>query len=236
MGYGGIDMQHLSIQPNLGRLKSRLAECGYVALTRWCPDSTTSILAPAIGSIEQIPGIPQVQILRPKGREKSTPNLYSGNFGRDEFPLHTDLAHWFIPPRYFMLRCVKGDARAFTAVLPWRQVLRSMAPVKILRARFRARTPVRGRAHLLAFAQRVESNVLHRWDGLFLVPDNDAAMDVASSLKALTAQTTRAVTLERPGDTLIVDNWRVLHGRSAVPEDSDRVIERVYLRELYNHG
>ena len=41
------------------------------------------------------------------------------------------------------------------------------------------------------------------------------------------------ITLANPGDTLIIDNWRVLHGRSSVGEgDTDRMIERVYLSEL----
>jgi Taurine catabolism dioxygenase TauD, TfdA family. len=35
-------------------------------------------------------------------------NQYSGNYGLAEFPLHSDLAHWAVPPRYFMLRCVAG--------------------------------------------------------------------------------------------------------------------------------
>lgn len=39
--------------------------------------------------------------------------------------------------------------------------------------------------------------------------------------------------LKNPGDTLIIDNWTTLHGRSEVEKSSnDRVIERVYLREI----
>ena len=35
------------------------------------------------------------------------------------------------------------------------------------------------------------------------------------------------------GDTVILDNWRMLHGRSAVPEKySDRMLQRAYLEEL----
>lgn len=34
----------------------------------------------------------------------SGPNTYSGLFGLEEFPLHTDLAHWHSPPRYILLR------------------------------------------------------------------------------------------------------------------------------------
>ena len=35
------------------------------------------------------------------------------------------------------------------------------------------------------------------------------------------------------GDTVIIDNWRMLHGRPAVPEGRrDRHLQRVYLRSL----
>jgi alpha-ketoglutarate-dependent taurine dioxygenase len=38
------------------------------------------------------------------------------------------------------------------------------------------------------------------------------------------------VVLENTSDTLLIDNWRMLHGRSAIPDGGDgRIIERVYL-------
>jgi len=41
------------------------------------------------------------------------------------------------------------------------------------------------------------------------------------------------VTLTSPGDTLVIDNWRMLHGRSAVPRDGlQRHVERAYLGKL----
>jgi L-asparagine oxygenase len=42
-----------------------------------------------------------------------------------------------------------------------------------------------------------------------------------------------AVALREPGDTLIVDNWRLLHGRSRITFDATaRVLKRAYLRVL----
>ncbi|WP_189666890.1 TauD/TfdA family dioxygenase [Pseudomonas amygdali] len=42
------------------------------------------------------------------------------------------------------------------------------------------------------------------------------------------------VCLCNPGDTLIVDNWRMLHGRSAVPTSAmRRQLERIYISELW---
>lgn len=230
------DLRHRQLEHDACSIKATLDQAGYVVRRQWRPDTPTSILVPAIGLLEHIPGIPLVHTLRPTARDVSMSNLYSGNFGLGEFPLHTDLAHWFIPPRYVMLRCVKGDARTFTAILSWSRVLRLMPALTILRARFRARTPVRGRTHLLPFTQGVEGTILHRWDSVFLVPDNDAAAAVATRLRGLASLLPRRIVLQRRGDTLILDNWRVLHGRSAVREDSERLIERSYIREIHNHA
>lgn len=42
------------------------------------------------------------------------------------------------------------------------------------------------------------------------------------------------LTFAHDGDTLIVDNWRFLHGRSSVKQaDLDRRLERVYISELH---
>jgi len=39
--------------------------------------------------------------------------------------------------------------------------------------------------------------------------------------------------LEKPGDTLVVDNWRMFHARSAVPTTQrNRNIHRAYLSTL----
>jgi alpha-ketoglutarate-dependent taurine dioxygenase len=40
--------------------------------------------------------------------------------------------------------------------------------------------------------------------------------------------------LFKPGDTLIINNWTNLHGRSHVkPASIERVVERIYLNEVY---
>ncbi|MCK1658534.1 TauD/TfdA family dioxygenase [Bradyrhizobium sp. 151] len=52
--------------------------------------------------------------------------------------------------------------------------------------------------------------------------------------QAIAEQEQCTCSLTSPGDTLVIDNWRMLHGRSAVAElCSDRIIERTYLRSLH---
>src|SRR5437870_11066822 len=112
----------------------------------------TAEFADCIGRRESIAGIPPVQALMPRRIEASTPNLYSGQFGCGAFPFHTDLAHWFLPPRFILLRCRRGDARVFTSVLPWDRAIRGLPTSVMSRARFRPRRALNGRVHLLPCA------------------------------------------------------------------------------------
>jgi alpha-ketoglutarate-dependent taurine dioxygenase len=43
------------------------------------------------------------------------------------------------------------------------------------------------------------------------------------------------VVLREPGDTLLLDNWRLLHGRSPVSGDGHtRMVDRAYLEMLHS--
>jgi hypothetical protein len=208
-----------------------LRACGFVLIQKWRPDLPTDELAASFTEIQDIAGISRVQVLTPKTRAESTPNVYSGNFGYGCFPLHTDLAHWFIPPRFVMLRCICGDNDVATSVLGWDALTSYLPPEAVQRARFRPRKPVRGRFHLLPFRQSLDGVELRRWDGLFLMPDNSDGARIASFLTGFQSEhLLTKIVLREPGDTLILDNWRTLHGRSDVSQSSQRVIERVYLQ------
>ncbi|MBC7101607.1 MAG: TauD/TfdA family dioxygenase [Parvibaculum sp.] len=76
----------------------------------------------------------------------------------------------------------------------------------------------------------------YRWDSIFLSPVNGASQAVNEYMFQAAPQSPALVevSLSRPGDTLIVDNWKCLHGRSAVPPEAvGRRVERVYMSEIY---
>ena len=221
--------------PQLGTndLATALSRQGFAFAPRYRPDLGTATTASLLGVPEEIQGIPAVQILTPKTVEESTPNVYSGNFGLTAFPLHTDLAHWFRPPRFLLLRCLRGDSRVASCILPWTQALKGFAQSKATRARFRPRRARNGHLYLLPFCVTSFGVALRRWDSLFLEPDNTEAAELARHIALRTEPVTKVV-LRHLGDTLIVDNWRVLHGRTAVSlPKSTRLVERIYLREVF---
>ena len=74
-----------------------------------------------------------------------------------------------------------------------------------------------------------------RWHSLFLLPATTESAATFEQIRGFIASTTPiAMELREPGDTLVIDNWRVLHGRSPVStKNSPRQIERSYLGALH---
>lgn len=153
-------------------------------------------------------------------------NTYAGNYGLEQLPLHTDLAHWYVPPHYLMLRCVVGDPAVATLMLHHREALGGLPAAVVDRALFRPRRRMEGQMFLVRLCHRG----IFRWDQLFLKPDNYEAWQVRAVLvDRPTPRRVAAITLDRPGRTILIDNWTTLHGRSAVGRmPTSRRIERTY--------
>lgn len=223
-------------------LVKEIKESGYAFLPRWSASQSTLELSSSIGkvlSMERIlpnQKISSVQTLRPRAVNEAALNQYSGVFGTSSFPLHTDLAHWAQPPRYFVLRSKTGHESVSTTLIPAAIIAEAVGNDILRRALSRPRRWRWGEPRcLLPLVFHINGIVGLRWDSIFLLPVNESAQAVA---KAMLNESWESAQLKKfeliaPGDTLIVDNWQMLHGRTQVPVSaSARSIERVYLSEL----
>lgn len=222
------------------KLRADLSRDGFAVCPYFLPELTTEQVATELGRLVDISrllpgsGIKSIQTLVPKQATEVGRNQYSGNYGFGEFPLHTDLAHWALPPRYFILRCVTGSKDVFTHVLPW-EAITDMVGLSILaRAVFATRMRRNGYSTLLKTMSNQDGVNFFRWDPVFLCPINSYAQQVADAISSSNwSLQTRKILLQRPSDTLLIDNWRTLHGRAKVSAASaTRRVERVYLSEV----
>lgn len=208
---------------------------GYVFLPRHLPAVSSTPAFRTLGDVVKLPTVSEVQVLRPHTRGQSSPNTYSGNFGLQEFPLHTDLAHWFLPPRYLSLRCVRGTTEVATHLLDSTELVNEFGESALASAFVRPRRPV-GRSNYLLrlYGPTDEGENLFRWDSLFITPATETSTSTYKSVSNRLASMLRtSVYLEHEGDTLIIDNWRMLHGRAAIADSGmSRYIERAYLGAL----
>lgn len=214
---------------------------GFVVRKGLAPDLSTMEVAQGLGvtlNVEEIfpaAGVAVVQSLRPRDTTHATKNHYSGHFGMGSFPLHTDLAHWAIPPRYLILRCKVGTPDVFTELLHWSRIIGLVGKATLQKAVFRSRKSRNGFSGLVRALSHYDHTELFRWDSLFLKPLNQHAEKLVAVMADMaTGEAPTRVLLSDPGDTVLIDNWKMLHGRSAVPNLSkDRHVERAYLTEVY---
>lgn len=175
------------------------------------------------------------QSLRPSTRSEARPYSYSSTFGSDEFPLHSDFAHYRQPPRYILLRCAESGGNVGTTVLDARPVIEAVGALALRRALVVPRRKVQGRRSILRLLESDAASRLFRWDRLFLEPASAAGASAFKQVDAiLCAAGPTVVVLER-GEMLLIDNWNSVHGRTLVPHDArERHVERVFLDTLHD--
>ncbi len=217
-------------------VKEHVDREGCIFIEGYEPGRPSTEIAPMFGKVLSVwDDDDPVQELVPIGQHDAAPNTYSGIFGRDQFPFHTDLAHWRDPPRYLMLRCVKGYADIPTPVIDGHDLVQAIGTDLLNRALVKPRRP-RGGSFSMLTLREPEGNraALLRWDEVYLKPASKIGEQAFARIKVeIDSRNAIENTLTEPGDTLIIDNWRMLHARAPVPAGrEDRLIERTYLGAL----
>jgi L-asparagine oxygenase len=198
---------------------------GLVDLGEFRPEMTAAEAAQCVAEELGCKLWGRTELLAAHPTNAKPPNTYAGNYGLGQLPFHTDLAHWHVPPRYLMLRCAIGDPVVVTQIVHHHEVLLELSGTVVDRALFRPRRRLGGRLFLM----RLRHSGIFRWDQLFLTPDNDEARQVREVLvNQPMPRNAIAITLDKPGRTILIDNWTTLHGRSTVDSSSNRRIERAY--------
>ena len=212
----------------------QLLDVGYLLLPAYEPFETGEVVAGRFGRPVRLGAGPAVHNLTPVATEKSTPNTYSGIYGLEGFPFHTDFAHWRYPPRYLMLRCVIGFEEVPTLLIDGSKLVQNVGRSSLSRALVRPRRPVRGKLPLLRLYQTIGCHFLLRWDEMFVRPASPIGRAGIQAVRmAIAREHPISVALASRGDTLILDNWRMLHSRSAIPyRCENRLLERAYLEAL----
>lgn len=207
---------------------------GYALVLQHFPRETPYDALRRFGEIERLDGLNSVQTLIPRELGDASCNTYSGNFGTGQFPLHSDLAHWANPPRYFGLRCKIGCANVATRLLSSEQIITRIGMDILQRTLVQPRRPIRERRQLLRLLDVFDGgeNFRFRWDSLYVRPVSNHSKEICDRVRDYLSTSTPAETyLLEPGDTLIIDNWRCVHGRSTAGT-SHRHIDRAYFRSI----
>jgi hypothetical protein len=167
------------------------------------------------------------EVIQPLSANDAHPRSLSARYGLSTLPFHTELSHRPKPCRYLLLGCVDpGSPAAATLLLDWRTLGFSQDELAFLEE-----TPVLVRTGRRSFY----STILAR-GGAFLRYDPgclEAVDDRGRRAMQLIHDRAAAAPFDahhwREGDILIIDNWRVLHGRSPSDQWSGRRLARILI-------
>lgn len=162
-----------------------------------------------------------VQRLIPKDKEAAQTNSFSRRHGRSAFPLHTDTVFWSEPARFVVLFS-SVISHSATRVLPALDTDDLIASARRRNPIFLRKT-IKGVVYSHPWGNTTECNALY--DPCYMSPANRAAHAFQAATFRLAE---RSHVLRWNGATaLVIDNWRVMHGRESCNDDN-RVLYRFY--------
>jgi alpha-ketoglutarate-dependent taurine dioxygenase len=187
-------------------------------------------LARAIGRPKPSPTGELIKLLTPRPAAESRIRTLSAEYGEGEFPLHTDTAFWPLPSRYLIFRAV-GDLRRPTVILSFSKLLQELGTEfrnLAERSIWSSKTPER--AFYCSMTFKVGDERCWRYDSQCMFPVNTAAVQVAQVLRSRMPAIRKGDLDWSEGIALVLDNWKILHGRGPMPVgEKYRILERIYV-------
>ncbi|GAB5526804.1 MAG: hypothetical protein Roseis2KO_46760 [Roseivirga sp.] len=215
-------------QKNIDILKKK----GWIELES-CSDETKLLeAAKSIGNIVKQPNQQDIFSLYPSEANDAKEGTFSNLHGKSEFPLHTDTAFLNIPIRYMLLNTEK-DSFCGTTVLSTKNLFHqlSVEEMKIAtKSIFLLKTNKGSYFTSLFFRQMSEEGF--RYDSTCMTPINKHAKDFVPILqRAINGVEPEVIKWDRH-KTVLIDNWKTLHGRESIGADSKRELKRIYINVL----
>ena len=167
------------------------------------------------------------EVVHPYATEDAHPRSLSARFGLGAFPFHTELSHRARPCRYLLLGCIDpGSPATATMLLDWQTLGFSPEELYLLED-----TPVLVRTGRRSFYSTILSpgGAFLRYDPGCLEAVDERGRKALALVEDRIAGAPPEAHHWRQGDILIIDNWRVLHGRSPSDRGSGRRLVRILI-------
>lgn len=166
-----------------------------------------------------------LEVIRPQAVEDAHPRSLSARYGLSALPFHIELSHRPRPCRYVLLGCIEpGPLASVTMLLDWRTLDFAPEELQLLED-----APILVRAGRRSFYSTLLSSDrgFLRYDPGCLEAVDDRGWAALQLMERRLAGAVPEVHYWRRGDILIIDNWRVLHGRGPSEQGSGRRLARV---------
>lgn len=202
---------------------------GVVEIESNSTDNELISIASAVGDIVEHPNGQTVFTLTPKTSKNTVKGTFSNRFGFNEFPIHTDTAFLPKPVRYVLFHTV-GKSTCDTTLVNINQILDCLTSKELSlleRAVFVVKTNQTSFYASLFFGNNSKEGF--RYDPTCMSPTNKSAKKIEPILQNVLAKIVPYNITWSGNKTVIIDNWKSLHGRSAIGNDTERQLKRIYI-------
>lgn len=222
------------LKAELEETREAIQERGWALIEPKRPPQNILTIAAAFGNPIASPGRPLIQTLIARQAKIAPLRSMSSMLGLNEFPLHTDMAHWPVPPRYIVFECILNKPQIPTVLVDGKLIFKRH---KYASEWSRAAWKVTGVSTSFSCSTLFQEAGIKgiRWDPCCMRPLGPLAEQVYPSLLRITrrALTGNGVPIiwAKQGIFLIIDNWRMFHSRPSIPDGGgSRILRRVLLR------
>lgn len=206
-----------------------LRECGWImfslgsaaadGMARIVEDLSRHLGVPVPGRNKRL-----VESIRPTPPELAHPASLSAQYGEGELPVHTDFAHLPVPARWLVLGCTDpGGLGTETLLVDFHGIGWSASQIALLRsASFLINN---GRQSFYSSILDASRKFL-RFDQGCMRPVTSMSVVARDTILDAACATSPLRVRWKLGDVLVVDNWRMLHGRDSASADRTRQLWR----------
>jgi L-asparagine oxygenase len=208
---------------------SGLRHAGYSFTRAVCQTDLLHVLQ-GLGEVRVDPRSPElVRDIRPQSADSANTNTLSSRYGTDQFPFHTDSAHWDRPARYLVLYCVDPGKGNRPTLLQDSRAWRLSDAEKDLACRALWKTG-HVRPRLCMVAQHSKDCLTIRYDKDCMRPMTAEARELELIINSRITHSAQTQIDWEPECLLVIDNQRMVHARGKSNRiDSSRVLKRILI-------
>jgi hypothetical protein len=165
------------------------------------------------------------EVICPVEAKEAHPRSLSARFGLDALPLHVELSHRPRPCRYLLLGCLdSGTICTETLLLDWRTLAFSSSELDLLAA-----APILVRSGKRSFYSTIlsQDRSFLRYDPGCLEPVDERGRSALKLVESHLANAYPHAHAWKVGEILVIDNWRLMHGRGRVNPGRRRSLARI---------
>lgn len=216
------------ISSNLDLVFNELNKNGAALLA--CPNSEKELISIAsrFGKVLPDNNGKMVQVLKVRPKNTGITGSFSYVMGMGEFPWHTDTAFWDTPARYIILH--SGDSSSCpTNFIKFDELLPNKKRFQFLSSRAIFTINIPSSIKAIPFIFRSNTLNGYRYDQHIMKPYNSEAYDLDSWIREQ-LEREKFNSIYWDGKFLaLIDNWKVIHNRSACFDEPNRKLLRIYI-------